>query len=126
MDSGIQIIVEALKKHSRDAMDRAREFRTRAASQTTKEEADLYLQRQRKKKPKRGVSKTRRDFNGNRNMKRHESTSFRWALPKTSDSINSNAAITSATPHSNGSNRVRVIPRVEKTSSTERRIIIES
>lgn len=41
---GKKIVVEALKKHSRDAMAKAKEFRTLAASQKTKEEADLYFQ----------------------------------------------------------------------------------
>lgn len=36
--------VELLKKNSRDARSKAKEFRTLAASQKTKEEADLYLQ----------------------------------------------------------------------------------
>ena len=36
--------VEILKKNSRDARSKAKEFRTLAASQKTREEADLYLQ----------------------------------------------------------------------------------
>jgi len=36
--------VEILKKNSRDARSKAKEIRTLAASQKTREEADLYLQ----------------------------------------------------------------------------------
>jgi len=44
MDSGKQIIVEALKKHHDDAMAKAKQFRALAASRDTAEERDLYLE----------------------------------------------------------------------------------
>lgn len=44
MDDGRQVLIEALKKHHDDALAKAMEFRELAKRQTTKEEADLYLQ----------------------------------------------------------------------------------
>jgi hypothetical protein len=44
MDDGKQIIIEALKKHAREAMTKAKEFRAVAAAKCTKEECKLYLQ----------------------------------------------------------------------------------
>jgi len=41
---GKKVVVEALKRNSRDAMAKAKHFRTLAGSQKTKEEADLYFQ----------------------------------------------------------------------------------
>jgi hypothetical protein len=44
MESGKQIVIEALKKHHDDAMAKAGQFRALAASRDTVEERDLYLQ----------------------------------------------------------------------------------
>jgi len=44
MEDGKQVIIEALKKYARDATKKAKEFRAVAASKTTKEESELYLQ----------------------------------------------------------------------------------
>jgi thymidine kinase len=44
MDSGKQIVIEALKKHYDEAMAKAKQFRALAASRDTAEEGDLYLQ----------------------------------------------------------------------------------
>jgi len=44
MDEGKQVLIDALKKHHSDALAKAKEFREFAKRQTTKEEADLYLQ----------------------------------------------------------------------------------
>jgi len=44
MNAGKQVLLDALRKHRSDAMTKAKELREIAKRQTSKEEADLYLQ----------------------------------------------------------------------------------
>jgi hypothetical protein len=44
MNAGKQVLLDALRKHHSDAMTTAKELREIAKRQTSKEEADLYLQ----------------------------------------------------------------------------------
>ena len=44
MIEGRQVAIDALRKHHSDALSKAKEFRKLAGRQTTKEEADLYIQ----------------------------------------------------------------------------------
>ena len=52
MDDGKQVIIESLKKYATDAMTKAEEFRAVAASKTTKEESELYLQQAKEEEAK--------------------------------------------------------------------------
>ena len=64
MDDGKQIIIEALKKHAREAMTMAKEFRAVAAAKCTKEECKLYLQQAAEEEAKaksEGLLEARRD-----------------------------------------------------------------
>jgi len=44
MKAGKQVLLDALRKQHSDAMTKAKELREIAKQQTSKEEADLYLQ----------------------------------------------------------------------------------